>query len=139
MSLGPILGSGGLAMMIPPSALAVLCGAIAEISIGKILMAIIVPGLLMAAVYAVYIVVRCMLQPDLAPAYEVEPTPTREKVISTMKYVLPQGLIVFLVVGVIFISSSVSIQDTAASTQRWMAVLGYSLPSSGLVKGSPNK
>jgi tripartite ATP-independent transporter DctM subunit len=114
MSLGPILGSGGLAMMIPPSALAVLCGAIAEISIGKILMAIIVPGLLMAAVYTVYIIVRCLLQPELAPAYEVEPAPMREKVISTMKYVLPQGVTVFLVVGVIFMG--IATPSEAAAT-----------------------
>lgn len=114
MSLGPILGSGGLAMMIPPSALAVLCGAIAEISIGKILMAIIVPGLLMATVYAVYIIVRCLLQPELAPAYKVDPTPMREKVMSTMKYVLPQGLIVFLVVGVIFLG--IATPSEAAAT-----------------------
>lgn len=114
MSLGPILGSGGLAMMIPPSALAVLCGAIAEISIGKILIAIILPGLLMAAVYALYIIVRCLLHPDLAPAYDVDPTPLREKVISTMKYVLPQGLVVFLVVGVIFIG--IATPSEAAAT-----------------------
>jgi tripartite ATP-independent transporter DctM subunit len=114
MSLGPILGSGGLAMMIPPSALAVLCGAIAEISIGKILIAIIVPGLLMAAVYALYIIVRCLLHPDLAPAYDVDPTPVREKVISTMKYVLPQGLVVFLVVGVIFLG--IATPSEAAAT-----------------------
>ena len=114
MSLGPILGSGGLAMMIPPSALAVLCGAIAEISIGKILLAIIAPGLLMAAVYAVYIIVRCWLQPDLAPAYEVDPSPIREKVISTVKYVLPQGLVVFLVVGVIFMG--IATPSEAAAT-----------------------
>ena len=114
MSLGPILGSGGLAMMIPPSALAVLCGAIAEISIGKILIAIIVPGLLMAAVYALYIIVRCMHSPDLAPAYDVDPAPIREKVISTMKYVLPQGLVVFLVVGVIFLG--IATPSEAAAT-----------------------
>jgi tripartite ATP-independent transporter DctM subunit len=114
MSLGPILGSGGLAMMIPPSALAVLCGAIAEISIGKILVAIIVPGLLMAVVYALYIIVRCSLQPDLAPVYEVDPAPMREKVISTMKYVLPQGIIVFLVVGVIFMG--IATPSEAAAT-----------------------
>ena len=114
MSLGPILGSGGLAMMIPPSALAVLCGAIAEISIGKILIAIILPGLLMAVVYALYIIVRCLLHPDLAPAYDVDPTPVREKVIGTMKYVLPQGLVVFLVVGVIFLG--VATPSEAAAT-----------------------
>ena len=79
MSLGPILGSGGLAMMIPPSALAVLCGAIAELSIGRILMAIIFPGLLMAFIYAAYIVIRCLLQPSIAPVYEVERSPLKEK------------------------------------------------------------
>lgn len=101
MSLGPILGSGGLAMMIPPSALAVLCGAIAEISIGKILIAIIIPGLSMAVVYAAYIIIRCICQPDLAPAYEITHVPIAEKVMATVRYVLPQGLVVFLVVGVI--------------------------------------
>ncbi|MBW8036677.1 MAG: TRAP transporter large permease subunit, partial [Planctomycetes bacterium] len=69
MSLGPILGSGGLAIMIPPSVLAVLVGAIGRIPIGKILIAIILPGLLMAALYATYIILRCRLQPSLAPSY----------------------------------------------------------------------
>jgi tripartite ATP-independent transporter DctM subunit len=114
MSLGPILGSGGLAMMIPPSALAVLCGAIAEISIGRILIAIIVPGLSMAVVYAAYIITRCMYQPDLAPPYEITRVPFAEKIIATVRYVLPQGLIVFLVVGVIFFG--VATPSEAAAT-----------------------
>ena len=114
MTLGPILGSGGLAMMIPPSALAVLCGAIAEISIGKILMAIILPGLLMAAVYAIYIVMRCFLRPDLAPVYDVPSIPLGEKLTATAKYVLPQGIVVFLVVGVIFMG--IATPSEAAAT-----------------------
>jgi tripartite ATP-independent transporter DctM subunit len=114
MSLGPILGSGGLAMMIPPSALAVLCGAIAELSIGRILMAIILPGLLMAVIYAAYIVVRCFLQPSIAPTYEVETVPFSEKLLDTVKYVLPQGIVVFLVVGVIFLG--VATPSEAAAT-----------------------
>lgn len=114
MTLGPILGSGGLAMMIPPSALAVLCGAIAEISIGKTLMAIIIPGLLMALIYAVYIVARCTIQRDLAPAYDVPPVPLSEKIAATVRYVLPQGLVVFLVVGVIFLG--VATPSEAAAT-----------------------
>lgn len=114
MSLGPILGSGGLAMMIPPSALAVLCGAIAELSIGRILMAIIFPGLLMAFIYAAYIIVRCLLQPSIAPTYEVETVPLSEKLLATVKYVLPQGIVVFLVVGVIFLG--VATPSEAAAT-----------------------
>ncbi len=58
MSLGPIMGSGGLAIMIPPSAVAVILGALSGISIGGILIGIIVPGLVMAGIFAAYILLR---------------------------------------------------------------------------------
>ncbi len=103
MSLGPILGSGGLAIMIPPSALAVLFGAIGEMSIAKLLIAIILPGILMAFLYASYIVIRCWLQPEIAPPYDVEPCSAKDKLVAIAKYVLPLGLVIFLVVGVIFL------------------------------------
>src|SRR3990172_7660561 len=47
MSIGPLLGSGGLAVMIPPSALGVILAVIASVSVGKLLIAIIIPGLLL--------------------------------------------------------------------------------------------
>jgi tripartite ATP-independent transporter DctM subunit len=114
MSLGPILGSGGLAMMIPPSALAVLCGAIGQISVGRILIAIIIPGLIMAAIYATYIIIRCRMQPSVAPPYEVSPKPLKEKVSATIRYVLPQGIVIFLVIGVIFLG--ITTPSEAAAT-----------------------
>ena len=103
MSLGPIIGSGGLAIMVPPSALAILLGAIGQISVGGILIAIIIPGLLMATLYAAYIIVRCWLQPSIAPPYEVAAIPILDKITATMRYVLPLGFVVFFVVGVIFL------------------------------------
>ena len=103
MSLGPILGSGGLAIMIPPSALAVLLCAIGRISIGKTLIAIIIPGLLMASLYAAYIIIRSRLQPTIAPPYDVTLPPLSERLIAMVRYILPLGFIVFLVVGVIFV------------------------------------
>lgn len=103
MSLGPIMGSGGLAIMIPPSALAVLLAAIGEISVGKILLAIIVPGLLMAAIYSLYIIIRCSLQPSIAPPYAVAALPLSEKVRDVLLYVLPQGVVIFLCIGVILL------------------------------------
>lgn len=102
MSIGPILGSGGLAMMIPPSGLGVLVAAIGEISIGKMLIAIAIPGLLLAAFYSAYIIVRCQLQPHLAPIYEVPRVPLSEKLWGTVRYVLPLGFIIFAVLGFIF-------------------------------------
>jgi tripartite ATP-independent transporter DctM subunit len=114
MSLGPILGSGGLAIMIPPSGLAVLLGFIAEIDIGKTLVAIIIPGILMAVLYASYIILRCMLQPSIAPVYEVAQVTILEKIMPTVRYVLPIGFITFMVVGVIFLG--VATPTEAAAT-----------------------
>jgi len=116
MSIGPILGSGGLAIMVPPSSLAVLLGAIGEISVGKILMAIIVPGLLMASLYATYIIVRCRLQPSIAPAYEVTHVSLSEKLIDTARYILPLGFIIFLVIGVIFLGVATPSEAAASGT-----------------------
>jgi tripartite ATP-independent transporter DctM subunit len=114
MTMGPIMGSGGLAMLIPPSALAVLCGAIGEISISRILIGIIIPGLLVAGVMAAYIIVRCVIQPDLAPVYEVQKVPLSEKVMDTVKYVLPQGFVIFAVIGLMFLGIA-SPSEAAAS------------------------
>jgi len=103
MSLGPILGSGGLAIMIPPSALGVLLACLANISVGGILIAIIFPGLLMATLYASYIIIRCRLQPSLAPHYEKTIPPLTKRLADFARYVLPLSIIVFLVIGVIFL------------------------------------
>jgi len=114
MSIGPILGSGGLDVLIPPSALAVFLAAIAEISIGKYLIAIIVPGLLLAGIYAAYIIIRCSLQPSLAPAYEVPPTPLSQRLVTSVRVLLPVGFIVFLVIGVIILG--IATPSEAAAT-----------------------
>ena len=113
MSLGPILGSGGLAIMIPPSGLAVLLGAIGEISIGGILISMIIPGLLMGVFYATYIMVRSWLDPKLAPSYEVATISVGKKIIATIKYILPLGIVLFLVIGVIFLGVSTPTEAAA--------------------------
>lgn len=116
MSLGPILGAGGLAFMIPPSNLAVLLAAIAELSVGKILIAIIVPGLLLAVLYAIYVIGRCWLQPSIAPVYEVPPISLSKKLTATARYILPLGFIVFLVIGLILVGGATPTEAAAAGT-----------------------
>lgn len=114
MSLGPILGSGGLSVMIPPSSLGIVLAALAQVSAGGLLIGIIVPGLLMAAFYAAYVIIRCQLQPSLAPTYEAVSTRLIEKLKITAKYVLPLAIIIFLVTGVIFLG--VATPTEAAAT-----------------------
>ena len=103
MSIGPLIGSAGLDIMIPPSALGVVLAALARISIGHFLIAIILPGILMAFIYAVYIIGRCYLQPHLAPLYDVPASPLSQKIKLTFLYVVPLGTVFFLAIGVIFV------------------------------------
>jgi len=113
MTLGPILGSGGLAIMIPPSALGVLWASLSRVSVGGILVAIILPGIVMALLYAAYIIIRALMQPELAPSYAFTPVPFSQKIVLTCKYVLPLGSIVFLVIGLMFLGVATPTESAA--------------------------
>ena len=99
LAMGPIMATGSIAMLIPPSALAVLLGSLAGISIAKLLIATIIPGLLMAGVFLAYIIARCSLNPDLAPAYDVAHTAPWERWKPFLIYVVPLLGIFVVVVG----------------------------------------
>jgi len=99
IAIGPIIAVGGIAMLIPPSALAVLLGSIAQIPISALLLASIVPALILAVLFFAYIIIRCRLDPTLAPAYALEPAPLSQRIKPFIKYVLPLFLIFAVVVG----------------------------------------
>ena len=102
IAIGPIVAVGGLAMLIPPSALAVLLGAVARIPISELLVASILPALILATLFAGYVVIRCARNPALAPPYEVAELGWRERIMPLVKYVLPLLSIFIVVVGSIF-------------------------------------
>lgn len=103
MSMGPILGTGGLAMIIPPSALAVLLASLAEIDIGKLLIAGVLPGLVLAILYSVLIYIQVKVDPEAAPEYSVEQYSIGQMIWSVIVNVLPMGLVVFCVIGLIIL------------------------------------
>src|SRR4030043_625673 len=113
ITLGPIMGCGTLAAMIPPSALGVLLACLAQISVGDFLLSIIFPGLLMAALFALYIIIRCVLQPELAPQYEVEKISLYEKIVLSVKYLLPLGVVIFAVIGLIIFGIATPTESAA--------------------------
>ncbi len=103
MILGPIMASGGLAVLIPPTVLGVVQASLANIPVGKFLIALVIPGLLTAGVYAAYIILRCWLQPGLTPQYEVQKIPFGPRIVQTAKYVLPMAIIIFVIIGLMFL------------------------------------
>ena len=103
MSMGPILGTGGLAMIIPPSALAVLLASLAEIDIGKLLIAGVLPGLVLAILYSILIYAQVKIDKDAAPEYVVESTPFGRVLLALVVNVLPMGFVVFCVIGLIIL------------------------------------
>ena len=103
MSMGPILGTGGLAMIIPPSALSVLLASLAEIDIGKLLIAGVFPGLVLAVLYSILIYAQVKIDPDAAPEYTVEQYTFGQLIWSLIVNVLPMGLVVFCVIGLIIL------------------------------------
>jgi len=116
MSLGPILASGSLAIMIPPSALGVILASLGRFSVGKMLVAIIIPGLLLALSYAAYIVIRCYMRPDLAPPYDVPPTPIGRRIFDTFRYVVPLLSVIVIVIGSIFFGIATPTEAAAVGT-----------------------
>jgi tripartite ATP-independent transporter DctM subunit len=103
MSIGPIIGTGGLAMLIPPSSLGVLMGSLAGIDIGALLIAGLLPGLLLALLYCIVIFVQTRVDADAAPAYEVERLPWAARIRLVVTNILPLGLVIFCVVGFIIL------------------------------------
>lgn len=66
IALGSIAAGGTLGILIPPSIIFIVYGSLAEVSIGKLFLAGVVPGLALSALYSIYIAIRCLVDPTLA-------------------------------------------------------------------------
>lgn len=122
LSIGPILAIGGVAMLIPPSALAVLFGSLAGISISKLLLAGIIPGIILAALFFLFIVAVSRFRPELAPAQPEEAEPLRSRLRPFVIYVLPLMTIVVIVVGSILSGVATPTESAALGSIVTVAV-----------------
>jgi tripartite ATP-independent transporter DctM subunit len=116
MSLGPLMGVGTVDALIPPNALTVVLASLANIDVGQLLMAGIVPGMIMSFLYFLYVVIWCHIFPNEAPMYDVPHVPLKEKVMATVQYLLPLGLIIFMVIGFIFLGVATPTEAAATGT-----------------------
>lgn len=100
ISVGSLAGAGTLGFLIPPSMMMLVYGIIGDVSIGKLFIAGLVPGILLAALYSSYIAVRCLLNPKLAPA-DSEVNTWRQR-IAAIPQVAPVLLLILVVLGSLY-------------------------------------
>ena len=99
IAAGPIMAIGAVDMLIPPSALTVLLGSLSGISISKLLIGGVLPGLLLSVAFVVYIVLRVKTRPELAPATELVQHHGWDKLRPFFQYVIPLVSIFAIVVA----------------------------------------
>ena len=114
MIVGPITTAGVLAVIIPPSTLAILLGSTARISVGDILLAGIVPGLMIAFALLIYYLMLGYLKPDLAPNNDFKVYGLKDRMKALFLHVLPISSLIFFVLGLIF-SGNVTPTESAAT------------------------
>jgi tripartite ATP-independent transporter DctM subunit len=100
LALGSIAGPGTLGILIPPSIISILLALVGGLSVGKIFIAGILPGILLAGLFIAYIGIRGWINPKLCPTHPEKFT-LKEKFISLKTVILPM-LIVLSVLGSIF-------------------------------------
>jgi len=120
--VGPIIGVGGLAMQIPPSALAVILASIAQVSVSGILLGATIPGVVLGIMFSAYVVIRAWLDPRCAPPFQSEHTTLGRKLFLTAKYILPVGFIIFMVLGLMILGIATPTEAAATGVLATLIV-----------------
>jgi tripartite ATP-independent transporter DctM subunit len=104
LSAGVVCAGGCLGIMIPPSVMLILYGATAGVSVPKLYAGALFPGLLLAGLYMVYVIIRCTLNPALAPKLPKEQTdvPWTKVAWALATSFFPLTLLIMSVLGAIF-------------------------------------
>lgn len=123
MAFGPILGAGSLAVIIPPSTLGVLLGSLAQIDVGALLIAGLLPGLLLVTMFVGLIWVQTVIDPDAAPQYEVPTASGWAKLTAVASNILPMGFLIFCVVGTIIMGIATPTESAGLGCMGVIALL----------------
>lgn len=143
LSLGSLAGAGSFGLLIPPSVPLIVYGVQAEVSITKLFMAGLVPGLVLAALYSGYIVLVALLRPSVAP---VERKASLREMLAGLRDLLPVTVLILSIIGAIYsgiatpseaaaigLLASVVISFRSLTRQRLIAALVTSVQTSAMI------
>ncbi len=104
LATGTIAASGTLGILIPPSIMLVIMADLLAISVGTLFIASVFPGLLLALLYFIYLLIRTRINPSLAPSLpkNIGPSTSKEKIYLVLRSFFPPIGLIFLVLGSIF-------------------------------------
>jgi len=124
LTAGIICGGGTLGILIPPSIMLVVMAAAAQISVGKLFLAAVFPGLTLSLCYCIYILYVCWRHPEKGPAIskeELEKIPLREGLWKCFVNLMPPLLLVVSVLGTIY--TGVATPTEASGMGAFIALL----------------
>jgi C4-dicarboxylate transporter, DctM subunit len=119
--IGSLCGAGTLGLLIPPSLAMIVYGGIVGESIGQLFIAGILPGLVLASLFMIYIATQGVLRPEIAPAAETYGWGDRW---AGLARILPMGAVIFLVLGLIYLGVSTATEAAAVGV---FAAVGLSV------------
>lgn len=111
---GVICASGSLGTAIPPSITVIVLGPVAGISVGQLFNGLLIPGLLMAALFIIYVIALAYFKPNMAPR-ETEETgvPLAERLKITATAIIPAAALIFTVLGTILLGLATPTEASA--------------------------
>ena len=129
LAIGCISGGGALGFLIPPSVTMIVYASLSNLSIGKMFLAGIMPGFMLAGLFMGYILIRSLINPSLAPPIPVEERAAwAEKWVSVKNLAMP-FILIFSIMGTIFTGLATPTEAAAVGAMVSMIIVGFRVRS----------
>lgn len=125
LSIGLILGGAGLAAIIPPSLMVIIIGSMVDVSIARLLIAGIIPGIVLALLFVAYVVVRLIRDPSCAPAADDSGDRSWRERALALANMAPFSIIIFAVLGLMMLGVATPSESAATGVLGSILVACY--------------
>ena len=122
LSIGTVMAGGTLGILIPPSVLAIVYALLANQSVGELYIGSILPGLVLAGLYSLFVMASALIRPETAPRLSKEEVPSLRERLRLLKGIWAPVLLIFLVLGTIFLGVAAPTEAAAVGASGAIVV-----------------